>query len=65
MTRQEIIQHFMRGECKAVQPEFPDCDLIYNQMKGAMKGVCKCRHNSIRNKFRNVVNKKLDENQSE
>lgn len=55
----------MRGECKAVQPEFPDCDLIYNQMQGAMKGVCKCRHNSIRNKFRNLVNKKLDENQSE
>ena len=64
MDRQKIINHFSKGECDIVKHEFPDCKLIYQQMQAALKGVCKCRHNSIRKKFKNVANKKLDEYES-
>jgi hypothetical protein len=59
MSKEEIIKHFMRGECDKIQLQFADCQMLYNQMQNSMKGVCKCKHNGIRQKYRQLASSKI------
>ena len=64
MNNQEIIRYFIRGDCKTIKDQLPDCELLHRQLKGAMKGVCSCKHNSIRQKYKHIVAQKLNENKN-
>ena len=61
MNKQSILRYFMRGDCETVKDVFPDCKMLHQQMKKSMKGKCTCKHNSIRRKYRNLAEKKIDE----
>jgi hypothetical protein len=59
MNDQEIIHAFLQGKCSDIEDKLSDCELLYRQYRKSLKGICSCRHNGIRNKFKNIVRKNI------
>ena len=63
MTQFEILQKFFRGQCGELEDELENCQLLYNQFKKDLHGICKCMHGAMRVIWRPVVLKNLTQEQ--